>query len=81
MFDQLSKQVVKQLGGAQVSSSASWSTTFLILLISLIILFIKVLLVHWSYNEVIPSLFNEKYRPISITEALYLVILIQTLFT
>ncbi len=80
-FNLLSKFVTKQCGvkfsgGAQ----ATWGATFTILLIALLILFIKVVLVHWAYNQIIPNLFNEKYRHITMLEALYLVILIQSLF-
>jgi len=82
MFDLFSKQLVKQFGGAQMSTtSSSWSATLVIFLLSLIILFIKVLLVHWAYNEVVPSLSEGKMRKITISEALYLVILFNMLFT
>ena len=78
MFNLISKQAVKQFGG--VSQTSSWGAFFAVFLISMIILAIKVLLVHWSYNEIVPTLFNEKYRQITVVEALYLVILIQVLF-
>ena len=76
MFNLLSKFAAKQSGGMQ----ATWGTSLTIFLISLLVLFIKVALVHWSYNEVVPTLFNEKYRKITMMEALFLVILIQSLF-
>jgi len=76
MLNLISNFAAKQSGGMQ----ASWGTSFTILLISLLVLFIKVVLVHWSYNEVIPNLFNEKYRKITMMEALFLVILVQSLF-
>ena len=78
----LSKFAVKQCG-VKLSGGAAqstWGTSLTILLISLLILFVKVVLVHWAYNEIIPNLFNEKYRQISMMEALYLVILVQSLF-
>jgi len=78
MLDLISKFAVKQTGGA--ATRATLGTTFTVLLIALLVLFIKVFLVHWSYNEVIPNLFNEKYRKITMVEALFLVILVQSLF-
>lgn len=70
-----SKFALKQAGGGR-----NTFTTFLtLMLISLSILFIKAMLVHWSYNEVIPNLFNEKYRKITIVEALFLIILFSSL--
>ena len=78
-FNLLSKFATKNIamsGGAR----ATWGNTLTILLISLLILFVKVVLVHWAYNEIIPNLFNEKYKKISMWEALYLVILVQALF-
>jgi hypothetical protein len=75
-FNVLSNFAMKQAGGAR----GNWGTFLTIMLISLIALFIKVILVHWSYNEVVPNLFNEKYRKITMMEALYLVILLSALF-
>ena len=72
----LSKFAMKQTGGAQ----NNWTTFFTVMLISLIALFIKVILIHWSYNEVVPNLFNEKYRKITMMEALYLAVLFSALF-
>ncbi len=76
MLNLLSNFAVKQSGGAR----ATMGTTITILLISLLVLFIKVVLVHWSYNEVIPKITPNKYRPITMMEALFLVILVQSLF-
>ncbi len=75
-FNVLSNFAMKQAGGDR----GSWGTFFTIMLISLIALFIKVILVHWSYNKVAPNLFNEKYRKITMMEALYLAILFSSLF-
>lgn len=75
-FNVLSNFAIKQTGGAR----GGWGTFFTVMLISLIALFIKVILVHWSYNEVVPNLFNEKYRKITMNEALFLVILFSSLF-
>jgi hypothetical protein len=72
----LSNYVIKQSGG----SRGTFAATLTIFLITFLILFIKVILVHWSYNEIVPTLFNTKYRKITIMEALILVILIQSLF-
>ena len=76
MLNILSKFAIKQSGGMHVT----WGTSLTIFLISILILFIKIVLVNWAYNEVIPNLFNEKYRKITLMEALYLVILVQSLF-
>lgn len=74
-FNTLSNFAIKQNGGAR-----GLGAFFTVLLITFIALFIKVILVHWSYNEVIPNLFNEKYRQITMLEALFLVILFSSLF-
>lgn len=77
-FQLLSKFAAKQVGGA---AGATAGGNFLaIFLISLFLLFIKVFLVHWSYNEIIPNLFPQKYRKITMVEAAFLVILFQSLF-
>lgn len=77
MLNLLTKFAVKQSGGG---NRGTWGVTFTILLISLLALFIKVVLVHWSYNEVVPKITNEQYKRITMLEALFLVILIQSLF-
>lgn len=75
-FNLISKFAVQQTGGAK-NGGAGFLTIFLI---SLLILFIKVFLVQWTYNKTIPYMFNQKYRTITMMEALYLVILMQSLF-
>jgi hypothetical protein len=75
-FNTLSNFAIKQNGGAR----GGLGTFLTVLLITFISLFIKVILVHWTYNEVIPNLFNEKYRQITMLEALFLVILFSSLF-
>ena len=75
-YNLLSKFAVKQTGGNR-GGLASGITIFLL---SLLILAIKVAIVQWSYNEVVPNLTDQKYRKISTTEALFLVILVQSLF-
>lgn len=67
--------LTKQSGGG---SGNAWANFFTLLLLSLIFLFIKVFLVHWSYNEVVPRV--SQYRRLTMMEALFLVILVQTLF-
>lgn len=75
-FQLLSKFAAKQVGGA-----AGGTNNFLaIFLLSILFLFVKVFLVHWSYNEIIPNLFPQKYRKITMIEAAFLVILFQSLF-
>lgn len=73
----LSNFAVKQSGGAR---NGNWGASLTIFLISMLVLAIKVLLVQWSYNEVVPKLFIQKYRKITVMEALYMVILVQSLF-
>lgn len=53
---------------------------FYVLFLALLVLFIKVFLVQWAYNETMPTMFNQRYRKITLMEALYLVILAQSLF-
>ena len=65
----------KQSGGG---TGNAWGNFFTLFLLSLIFLFIKVFLVHWSYNEVVPKVSH--YRRLTMMEALFLVILVQTLF-
>ncbi len=71
----LAKLALKQGGGGSMSQSGHILT---VLLVALLLLFIKVYLVYWSYNEVVPRL--TQMRPITMTEALFLVILMQSLF-
>lgn len=73
----LSNFAIKQSGGER---TGNWGSGITVFLISLLVLAIKVVLVQWTYNETIPKLFMQKYRKITTTEALYLVILIQSLF-
>lgn len=75
-FNLLSNFAAKQTGGAR----ATFGTSLTIFLLALLMLFIKVILVHWSYNEIVPHMFSQKYRKITMLEALYLVILVQSLF-
>jgi hypothetical protein len=75
-YNLLSKFAVKQTGGTR----GGWGSGITVFLLSLLILAIKVAVVQWSYNEVVPNLFAQKYRKITTTEALYLVILVQSLF-
>lgn len=77
-YNLLSKYASKNMiGGASTSNATGF---FSVLMLSLLFLFIKVFLVHWSYNEVIPNLFPQKYRKITMMESLLLVILVQSLF-
>jgi hypothetical protein len=72
----LSNFAVKQTGGGRGATIGASLTIFLL---TLFVLLIKVILVHYTYNQVVPTLFNQKYRKITITEALFLVILVQSL--
>lgn len=74
-FHHITKYAFKQTGGVQSNSFA------LLFAVSLLFLIIKVFLVYWSYNEIIPSLSNGNLRPITFLEALILVILFQSLFS
>lgn len=78
-FQLLSKFTVKQVGGA-VGTTSGVNSFLTIFLLSILFLFIKVFLVHWSYNEIIPNLFPQRYRKITMIEAAFLVILFQALF-
>lgn len=71
----IAKQSIGQSGGS--SHGGNFLT---ITLLSLILLFVKVFLVYWSYNEVVPKLSKGMYRKITMMEALFLVILVQSLF-
>ena len=76
-FNLLSKFAVKQTGG---NMRATWASSLTIMLISILVLTIKVVLVQWSYNEVVPKISDGGYRKLTTVEALYLVILVQSLF-
>ena len=76
MYKLFTNYAVKQCGGSAGAGSINF---FTILLISLLFLAIKVFLVQWSFNEVIPR-FNPQMRRITATEALFLIILVQSLF-
>jgi len=79
MLNLLTKFAVKQTGGGAIRSNMG--TTLTIFLISLVLFMIKVILVQWSYNEVVPKISEEKYRKLTTIDAVFLVILIQSLFT
>ena len=47
---------------------------------TIIILLIKVVLVHWSWNYLGPHLMPHNFRPLNIADSFAIVILIQALF-
>lgn len=72
-YNLFTNYAVKQCGGG------TGMNFFTLLLLSFLFLAIKVVLVQWSFNEVIPK-FNPQIRRITPIEALFLIILVQSLF-
>ena len=78
--------VVTQSGGSMNKNSSNFFG-FYLFLISLLFFVIKVLLVMISYNFVVPRLLSSysvdmrKYRPITFVESIFLVILLNNLFS
>ena len=76
----------KMMKGGAVGMDMSYSNGFLFFIISLAMLFIKVLLVMISYNIVVPRLLESygndmtKFRQLNFLEGIFLVILFNNLF-
>ena len=47
---------------------------------TLVILLIKVVLVHWSWNYLGPRLMPQNFRPLTVADSIAIVILVQALF-
>ena len=77
----MSKLMMKELGRMEQTGGSNGSMAFFnYFLVSLIFFLIKTSLVYWSYNEIMPKILTDKFRPITFNEAIVLVILVQALF-
>ncbi len=73
VFQYATKELFNQCGGA------TQGNFFFLFVLSLFMLAINAMLVFWSYNRVMPKVLGNNFRPLNFTEAIFLVILANTL--